>query len=355
MNPYYFIMGLARVNMFHGDLRKFQSRPKRKAEWYDSIQSMASRGRLKTDLQYSVCYVNDDKERPLHLWDVVVGAKDGERTMEFFVVNIPTPARMYTSLRLMFLDQMEYVLDGPMNVEAASSNRVDWSKESERHAVIMKLNVDDTQQLYSNLKANCEENSHEAKDGETFMMYMKRRAQRNGNVTSRTSTPASAIALEAIKGSGKRQRGSAGGKTKLGVLKDQKEKLLEIEKWGHDVDIDISPDSGENDILNILGEVEDFEEEKDMSKQMDEQNNRVHIPRALGDWISVKIDNVNKRVACNCEDYNFDGDCQHCCFFDVMYFGNYPQNEVQKAGDNWNNITKSVVEILRVNKDIMLV
>jgi hypothetical protein len=35
-----------------------------------------------------------------------------------------------------------------------------------------------------------------------------------------------------------------------------------------------------------------------MSKQMDEQNNRVQIPRALGDWISVKIDNVNKNVAC---------------------------------------------------------
>jgi hypothetical protein len=93
-------------------------------------------------------------------------------------------------------------------------------------------------------------------------MYMKRRAQRNGSATSRTSTPASAIAIEAIKGSGKHQRGSAGGKTKLGVLKDQKEKLLEIEKWGQDVDIDISPDSGENDILNILGEVEDFEEER---------------------------------------------------------------------------------------------
>jgi hypothetical protein len=62
-----------------------------------------------------------------------------------------------------------------------------------------------------------------------------------------------------------------------------------------------------------------------------------------------------RNVACNCEDYNFDGDCQHSCFFDVMYFGNYPQNEVQKAGDNWDNIAKPVVEILRVNKDIMFV
>jgi hypothetical protein len=103
----------------------------------------------------------------------------------------------------------------------------------------MKLNIADTQQLCSNLKANCEENSHEAKDGETFMMYMKHRAQRNGSATSRTSTPASAIAIGAIKGSGKRERGSAGGKTKLGVLKDQKENLLEIAKWGQDVDIDI--------------------------------------------------------------------------------------------------------------------
>ena len=89
---------------------------------------------------------------------------------------------------------------------------------------------------------------------------------------------------------------------------------------------------------------------EDASKRAPESQlsaKRVHVPRQLGDWISVRIDSTTKKVSCICEDYNRDQFCVHAALFEVIQFDNRPHLGLIKSTENWVGIRKKAIALIK--------
>ena len=54
-----------------------------------------------------------------------------------------------------------------------------------------------------------------------------------------------------------------------------------------------------------------------------------------------------KKVTCNCEDYNFEGYCQHCAMFEVMQFSQFPGIEQSRPKERWQEIRKKCISAMK--------
>ena len=59
--------------------------------------------------------------------------------------------------------------------------------------------------------------------------------------------------------------------------------------------------------------------ETETAKMVDIEN-RVSLPRALGDWRTIRIDGASKRVVCDCERCNRTGTCHWAACLEVIQF-----------------------------------
>ena len=73
------------------------------------------------------------------------------------------------------------------------------------------------------------------------------------------------------------------------------------------------------DKLSSFGETKFDETEKETLEIID-KNNRIARPRHLGDWVTISVDGVKKKVSCNCERCNRCGKCNWVAVLEVMQF-----------------------------------
>ena len=103
----------------------------------------------------------------------------------------------------------------------------------------------------------------------------------------------------------------------------------------------------DGDILNFLqGQGLDVDND-DHLRGLLEASERVSLTRQFGDWIEVEVDGQRKRVTCNCEDYNFHYICFHQVTFELLQFGQMPNNKCSRSTENWTTIRERVIEFLK--------
>lgn len=102
-----------------------------------------------------------------------------------------------------------------------------------------------------------------------------------------------------------------------------------------------------SDILKFLEENGEIEGDDARLDIIYETSLRVGPTRQLGDWIEIDIDATNKRVTCNCEDFNFDGTCLHQTTFEVLQFGMIPHGDHQFGYESWPGIRRKCIGVLK--------
>ena len=89
-----------------------------------------------------------------------------------------------------------------------------------------------------------------------------------------------------------------------------------------------------------------FDDDTVISSQND-RNDRITLSRELGSWIEVEIDGTNKRVTCNCEDYNFHYLCVNQVTFDVLQFNRLPNSTCTLHHENWHEMRQECIKYLK--------
>ena len=96
-----------------------------------------------------------------------------------------------------------------------------------------------------------------------------------------------------------------------------------------DADITLDEDA---DVLEIIDLLEDTSEslfdhtEKETLRMM-QRGPRIAWPKQLGDWVSVTVDGVLKKIKCNCERCNRSGKCDWVAVMEVIQFGVRPSTD----------------------------
>ena len=67
--------------------------------------------------------------------------------------------------------------------------------------------------------------------------------------------------------------------------------------------------------------------------------NQYRLPRELGNFIKVTVDLQKKKATCNCELYQYLGDCLHSKIFEMVEFKRRPSAYCKDTnGTCWNEI-----------------
>ena len=74
---------------------------------------------------------------------------------------------------------------------------------------------------------------------------------------------------------------------------------------------------------------------------------RVRVSRELGDFIEVDVDAENRRIHCNCKEFNLHHACMHLALFQVLQFGIFPSDEHQLDHEQWSLIRSKCIDNLK--------
>ena len=215
--------------------------------------------------------------------------------------------------------------------------------------------------LYQALIIDCLANTPGRKQDETWKHFIHRRCQRNPDLNMASSRTKARLANRKLN----RKKTSKKKPSKEEILKRDR---LHKEKWCNEKVQEANPDEVEDDnnasnwveldeefataetvddFLRLLKEDGIDVENDAMLHNLLEDKERISLKRQLGSWIEVEVDSENKRVTCNCEDYNFHYTCIHQATFEVLQFGMLPNKDCSLTVEKWKEIGKTCVRFLK--------
>ena len=345
-NPYHFIVAMARMSIFHGDLRTFASTPTRTKDDYNIIRDVCCANHLPPEFAYAVCRIGDENNERVRLVDALSSNNIGDE----IAIHLPSISRLSTSLRVMLEHEKSDLERAPIAMNAVGwVKEVDWSKPNECIKALYDLTMQQGRYLFEDLCKKCIEDTPEAKVGEDLYSYLRRRAHRTFQGCDGANKRAFRVVSDAIKGKSKKGR-------KKGP--SEKEKQLEAEKWAivdNNEEGMFGIDADAVDIWAALGEETDLIEDEEELCQMTDSSARVVVPRELGDWTTVLINRKDRTVQCNCEAYNFHRDCFEVRLFEFIIFDRHPPCELVSAADaaNWGTIRRKFLTLAKVHGDVL--
>lgn len=352
-NPIYVLVACACDLKASPDIQKyFQVIPTRTIPHYhmlrDIMKASKTYGSLIVDLQYSVLTtVSHDKF--LNNGDVIGNPEVS------FTVHMPTGSQVYTSVK-----EEELVLQCTPAVTSFNEQRSNRHGSSggaittpeEASLALRTYDRSKQQQLYHRLALDCLTNTPGPKLNETLWDYVHRRCQRNAGTKAKQKNKNKGPCSKTERSKQANIDSEKYGSLMLDAgIKDGAE-MEENEGGEKEVDDmddfeSCNDESTVDDIQQLLESLGfNFDDDAVISSQND-RNDRITIPRELGSWIEVEIDGTNKRVTCNCEDYNFHYLCVHQVTFDVLQFNRLPKRACMLHHENWHEMRKECIKYLK--------
>ena len=285
---------------------------------------------------YSVCKV-DEKEMPLHK---VLGISAS------FDLYFPTDSRQLTSLSLMLRNQASELSGAPGGLDplyGLMDTERDFRDKNKLRVVTTKLPVEGRhgqRQLKNMIRSKLKDHTVEPKDDEDELMYLHRVVNRDAADDAYTEQP------KVSKKAGLKSKSKF--KTPEEMCKEQLEKdknAGEKEDNGPSV---IKPPANPkfqckfvDEEEAIMSAVEDsiHELSEDMDLTEETFADRIRPRRELGDFIRTTI--TPNGVKCNCEKYNYWGDCPHCIAVEILHFKKDPSGCL--AGEQWNKQREKIL------------
>ena len=101
-------------------------------------------------------------------------------------------------------------------------------------------------------------------------------------------------------------------------------------------DIELDNDADLKDIFLALRTVQPYLFDQTESEQLHDASERVAEPRQLGDWITITVDSANKKVHCDCEQFNRYGLCTLSATMRVMQFNHDVPSHCKQVNEGFN-------------------
>jgi hypothetical protein len=260
----------------------------------------------------------------------------------------------------------------PMDFDFESNDANDW------HPILVSLNDRERVQLKKDLIQALKDHTVTPKPEENTWLYLQRLAQRRPQhdvslLVNSQYKPKSAKTLkeewekrnEKAKWSNtteEKEVSSNEGKSRAKSTKNKQEKkkskaeqtaVLDAEAmlqaWeSDDINFDIDEDESMEGLMNILNifHSELFDENEIETLRRVRRSERVSHKRQLGDWITLKVNAITKKVKCNCDRCNTNGKCEYVVLFEAFQFKKVPSIQHLNAVDTlaWDNKVNKAVE-----------
>ena len=361
-NPIHALCACAMDLKMMAPLSSFCIEPTRFEEDYDYVRKLSSWTQSSSsdapgDILHMMCTDTDDRGKLLDTKQLI---GDGSKS---FVAHLPTGTNLYSNVKQFASESCKKTRTGTLTEQndcvhdADRADTVDKCKTSmaamsDEQVVAFKV------QMYQRLL----QNTPGTNPGEDLLSSLIRRGQRNpsGNqTTKRTKERIKANTKRITKKRNKDTKAQTEGERKklvdeLGkeahVCNDKNAKTNDgvILDWCAEEDLVFGDDFEMEDLLQFLQETCGIEVEDDevIANKL-ARKGLVRLPRQLGHWIEVSVDASKKKVTCNCEDYNFEGYCQHCAMFEVMQFSQFPGIEQSRLKERWQEIRKKCISAMK--------
>ncbi len=296
----------------------------------------------------------------------VLGKKNAE-----FKITFPSLAALFTELKQMHLEQIQFNVGAPMSMQTSSMSIAGVQKMLKDPSgcikVLTLMDSTSLKQLKVRIQQRLRDNTHSSKEGENLHAFVQRKGQRD-----EVKGGGGQFASKCDKSRGTTKK-SNNSKSKSCEKRAQK---LESDKWGEEKD----DEGGDLDYFlemkDIWGddvEIEDLMRimEKDSTKtntaedeKMDDvflidakelaelnskgiMSERVRVLRELGDGPTVSVTRDCEKMCCNCEMFNRWRICRHIIWMEVLHFAKYPAGDISDAEDDWDMIRETILGLIK--------
>jgi hypothetical protein len=366
-NPVYVIAAVAFDTRSQNDiLRSFATKPELKQEYYTLLRRIYSLSHSNRDLhlplefQYSVLTTSSASSSATTSVHDLVGNPDAT-----FTVRMPTASLVYTKVEELQQSSISsYSLASYHEQQQQSHQHSDMALTTPNQArdICSKYDRCMMMRLYEILYLDCEANTPGRKIGENLLSFVQRRCQRNPDLSKSNKTN------NKKKGSSKKKKEekerAIRDKEKYGSPTRQVASLTSTTTAIHaeednniilssEVMVNVNDDdewmmcNDNDDLIELMGNL-GFDLECDAVLESHEENkNHMRLNRELGSWVEVEVDGVNKRVTCNCEDYNFHYVCVHQVTFEVLQFNRLPDNTCSYQSERWSHMRTECIKYLK--------
>lgn len=333
------------------NINKFAESPIKRMGDYKILRDLAifdteeTVGNLYGDMLYMVCTDMWDKNQVHNTLDVLF-----QNVVPQYTIWMPTLSKLCSITRRLRKSQHRraHRVSGSITYAAATcaADISDPNTLELCEDVLFEMGKEEQMQMKMEVYNELLAHNYEQRPGETLKGYARRMFNRNPATKSQRTSDRIAEKMKRKRAAKKKAKAALENENEKDKWSEDSEVTKEVEAVLQSLESLPLDDFDEVDLMQLFVDNGVIDPSEVETIQLSDEQDEIRVGGELGSFIEIRVDAVAKCAQCNCEDFTFDGFCQHVAFVEVLVFGMDPPGRAVKGGDNWVTIRRNCKKVL---------